>query len=199
MQMRALVVATLAASTPAGAQPTEVSVGAMAGGGSVEMYGMRYGTVDAGIDLSVVHSLSPQLGIGVRTAEIVTAAIDGPIVQGHPVDRNLPWTIEPEVVGRTMPVAWGAARVGWQASASAGVAWSRTEELCGGGGHLFEEHGGGHACVIVLDRSTELTASATAGGYLVAYHVAVFVGARATADTGGGRAAGLVASLGASF
>jgi hypothetical protein len=162
------------------------------------MYGMRYGTIDAGIDLSIVHSLSPQLAVGLRTAELVTAAIDGPMVQAHPVDRHVPWTFEPEVVGRTQPVTWGPAKLGWQATASAGVAWLRTEELCGGGGHLFEEHSG-HACVIVLDRSTALTASVAAGAYAEAHHVTAFVGARASGDTGGDRAAGLVANLGASF
>jgi hypothetical protein len=188
-----------AAAAPAFADSTEVSLGAMAGGGSVDMYGMRYGTADVGIDISVVRFVSPQLAVGVRTAELVTAAFDGPMKASHPVDRDIPWTLEPTVVGRTIPTRWGAARFGWQASASAGVAWLHTEELCGGGGGLFEEHGGGHACVIVLDRSTALTASAAAGGYAEAYHVTMFVGARASADTGGDRAAGLVANLGASF
>ena len=199
MRTSALTFAILAAAAPAHAQPTEVSLGAMAGGGSVEMYGMRYGSVDAGIDVSVVHWLSPQFAVGLRTAELVTAAIDGPTRQTHPVDRDVPWTLEPVVAARTLPTVWGPAKLGWQASASAGVAWSHIEELCGGGGSLFEEHGGGHACVIVLDRSTELTASAAAGGYVAAYHVTMFVGARASADTGGDRALGLVADLGASF
>lgn len=192
------VLVALAGAAPAFADSTEVSLGAMAGGGSVEMGGMRYGTVDAGIDLSVVRFVSPQLAIGVRTAELVTGAFDGPMKDGHPIDRNVPWTLEPTIVARTVPARWGDARFGWQASASAGVAWLHTEELCGGGGHLFEEHGG-HACVIVLDHSTELTASAAAGGYAEAYHVTMFVGARASADTGGDRAAGLVANLGARF
>ena len=195
----ALVALVLAAApAPAAAEPTEVTLGAMAGGGSVEMYGMRYGTIDAGIDVSVVHFLSPQLAVGVRSATLDSGALDGPTRHGHPVDRAMPWTLEPMAVVRTLPTRWGPASLGWQASASAGVAWLRTEELCGGGGGLFEEHGG-HACVIVLDRATGLTASATAGAYAEAYHVTMFAGARATADTSGGRAAGLVASVGARF
>ena len=196
---RVVLTILCAAAVPAAAEPTEISLGALAGGGSVDMFGMRYGTLDAGIDVSAVHFISPQIALGVRSATLVTAAFDGPHRNGDPVDRSVPWTLEPMVLARTRPWKAGPVRFGWQASASAGVAWLRTEQLCGGGGDLFEEHGGGHACVIVLGRSTEVTASAAFGAVAEAYHVALFVGTRAAVDTGGDRAAGLVANLGASF
>ena len=186
------------AATAAHAEPLQVTLGAEVGGGSVDLYGTRYGTADAAIDLAAAKWLSPSFGVGVRLGYLVAMPVEDPRMDGHPLDREVPWSFNPEVLARTSGTTWGPVRVGWLASGGAGLASLHTNELCGGGGHLFEEHGGS-ACVIVKDRSTAITASASGGGYLDAGHFAMFVGARIDADTGGDRTAGLVANLGAVF
>src|SRR5205823_12801909 len=143
----------------ASAETTEVTVGAGVGGGSVSLYGTRYGTVDASVEVAAARWLSAQLGVGVRLVDLFAIPVRDPRMDGHPLEREVPWSIEPEVLVRTAPAVRGRARFGWVAAAAAGVAWLRTQELCGGGGDLFEEHHGGSACVIVKERSTAAVAS----------------------------------------
>ena len=51
----------------------------------------------------------------------------------------------------------------------------------------------------VVERSTALEGSATAGAYLDVSYIALFVGVRASANTGGDLDAGVVAGAGATF
>ncbi len=192
------IVMGLWAST-AGADPTQVTLGAEVGGGSVNLSGTRYGTADGGIELAAARWISPNLGIGVRLTDLVAMPLRDARMDGYPIDRELPWTFIPELLARTTPVTLGPARFGWLATAGAGVAWLRTNELCGGGGSLFDDEDVGSPCIIVKERSTALAGALGGGGYLDVGHFAMFLGARADADTGGDRTLGLVATLGAIF
>jgi hypothetical protein len=194
--MRKAVLAILVTSTSlASAEPVQVTLGAEVGGGAVTMFGTRYGTINAGIDLSGAKWLSPNLGIGLRLAQLNSVPWRDPHMDGFPIVRSAPWIVEPQVLARTIS-QHRKVRLGWLASAGLGAAMLRTEELCGGAD--FDEHDA-HSCIITKERSTALEGSLMAGGYGEAYHVAMFVGLRASANSGGDSAAGLVANLGATF
>ncbi len=115
---------------------------------------------------------------------------------GHPLDRDIPWLVEPELLARTVE-HWGRARYGWLAIAGAGVAPLHTNELCGG--DVGTDEHPGKPCIITIARDTALEGSLTAGGYVDVSHVQLFAGLRASADTGGDVAGGLVAGAGATF
>jgi hypothetical protein len=194
-----VVVLMLGWSLPGRADPVQVTLGAEIGGGSVSLFGSRYSSLEAGIDVGAARWLSPNVGVGVTLGASAGVPMSPPHMDGHPLDRSVPWRLEPELLVRTTPAAWGRARVGWLATAGLGVASLHTDEECGGGGSLGDDEPSGHACVITRERSSAFTGSASGGGYLEAFHVAMFVGVRASANSGGDRATGLVANLGATF
>lgn len=198
--MRTAALAILVASgSLASAEPIQVTLGAEVGGGAVTMYGTRYGTIDAGIDLGGAMWLTPNLGVGLRLAQIDAMPVRDARMDGLPIARELPWIAEPQLLARTIG-QHGRVRLGWMAIGGLGAAVIRTNELCGGGGFDFgdDEHSA-HACVITKQSSTAMEGSLAGGGYLEAYHVAMFLGMRATADSGGDTAYGVVAHVGASF
>jgi hypothetical protein len=197
--MRAAVLAILVASTSlASAEPVQVTLGAEVGGGAVTMFGTRYGTVNAGIELDGATWLSPHLGVGLRLAQLDSVPVRDPHMDGYPIVREAPWIVEPQLLARTIS-QHRRVRLGWLASVGVGAAVLRTQELCGGGGSLGDDELSSHSCVITKQQSTALEGSVSAGGYGEAYHVAMFVGLRASTNSGGDSAAGLVANLGATF
>ncbi len=196
--MKAVLAILVASTALASADPVRVTLGAEVGGGVVTMFGTRYGTVNAGIDLSGATWLSPHFGVGLRLAQLDSVPVRDPHMDGFPIVREAPWIVEPQLLARTIS-QHRRVRLGWLASAGLGGAVLRTNELCGGGGDLGDDEHSSHACVITKASSTALEGSLAAGGYGEAYHVAMFVGLRASGNSGGDRAAGLVANLGATF
>jgi len=187
------------ATSIASAEPIQVSLGAEVGGGEVTMYGTRYGTIDAGIELAGATWLTPHFGIGLRLAQLDSVPVQDPRMDGLSIVRSAPWIVEPQVLARTIS-QHRKVRLGWLARAGLGAAMLHVEELCGGGGFdLGDDEHSSHSCVITKQRSTAFEGSLSAGGYGEAYHVMMFVGLRASTNSGGDSALGLVANLGATF
>jgi hypothetical protein len=187
------ILGTVMASTSlATAEPMQVTLGAEVGGGTTSLLGTRYGAVEAGVDLAAATWLSPHFGVGARLGWASAQPWDTVMMDGHPISREMPWLVEPQVLARTTPLRVGWAKVGWLASAGIGVASLRVDVGCGGVLHQGE-------CVVPNTTSNAMEASASGGGVLELSHVAMFVGVRASANTGGDVGTGLVANLGATF
>ncbi len=196
--MRSWLVATVVVGwlSSAGADPLQVTLGGEVGGGSVTLFGTRYGAIDAGVEVNGARWLSPQLGVGLRLGYATAVPLRDPHMDGLPLARDVPWLVEPQVLVRTVPTTLGPLRTGWLASAGLGAAWLRTQELCGT--PSFDDHPP-PPCTITKERSTALEGSLTGGGYLELSYLTLAVGLRASANTGGDRSTGLVANLGATF
>jgi hypothetical protein len=199
--MKSLLVAGLLAGlvSVARAEPTQVVVGAELGGGTVNLFGSHHAAAMFDVDVAAARWVSPQLALGVRLGGGPSATFDPPHVDGHPVDRITNWILEPQLLARTTPTALGAARIGWLAIVGVGGTRVDTVELCGSGGHLFELHHSGGSCEILLASSHAFEGSASGGGYVELHHFTMMIGLRASANTAGDRALGLVVHLGATF
>jgi hypothetical protein len=195
-----VLASSLAHAEPAATDPTQISLGAEVGGGRVTLLGAHYGSVDAGVDLAGARWLAPNIGVGLRVAYFSASPMSPPHMDGYPLARDIPWLVEPELLARTVSQSVQL-HYGWMAVAGAGVAPLRTNELCGGGGHLIgdDEHPSSHSCIITIARDTALESSLTAGGYFDISHVQIFTGVRGSANTAGELAAGVVATAGATF
>src|SRR5512135_2611980 len=96
-----VVMLILGWSLPGRADPVQVTLGAEVGGGSVTLFGTRYGSVDAGISIAAARWLSPNVGVGVTLASYAGIPWSPPHMDGNPLDREVPWNIEPELLVRT--------------------------------------------------------------------------------------------------
>lgn len=171
----------------------EVHLGGGLGAARVAMLGSDHGAVALSIDLEAIRWRDRHTGLGLYLGEIFASPWHQVEMDSHPVVRNLPWIIEPEVVHRSITrhsPRWLV--TGWTASVAAGAVVTQTAEQWS---HLFShhyyektlEHG------IAAGTTVQLTAFVHAGP------VAIAVGPRASADTAGDLALDLEATAGASW
>lgn len=171
----------------------EVHLGGGPGAARAAMLGTTHGAVAISIDTEAIRWSDAHTGFGLYIGEIVAAPWHQVEMDNHPVMRDLPFIIEPEVVHRstTRRTHWLA--TGWTASIAAGAVVTRTSENWS---HLFSHH---HSYSKTLEEGVEAGTTIQVGAFVHAGPLALAIGPRASADTAGDLALNLEATAGASW
>jgi len=170
----------------------EVHLGGGVGAARVAMLGNTHGAVAISIDLEAIRWRDSHTGLGLYLGEIAAAPWTNVEMDSHPVVRELPWIIEPEVVHRSINRHSHWLATGWTASLAAGAVVTRTSENWS---HLFSKH----SYQKTLEHGVEAGSTVQLTAFVHAGPVAVAIGPRASADTAGDLALGLEATAGASW
>ena len=170
----------------------EVHLGGGVGAARVAMLGSTYGAVAISIDVEAIRWRDPHTGIGLYLGEIVAAPWTTVEMDSHPVVRELPFIVEPELVHRSISRHSRWLATGWTASLAAGAVVTRTSENWS---HLFSRH----SYQKTLEHGVEAGSAVQLTAFVHAGPLAVAVGPRASADTAGDLALGLEATAGASW
>lgn len=170
----------------------EVHLGGGVGAARVAMLGSTHGAVAISIDLEAIRWRDSHTGLGLYLGEIVAAPWTNVEMDSHPVVRELPWIIEPEVVHRALRRHSRWLATGWTASLAAGAVVTRTSENWS---HLFSRH----SYQKTLEHGVEAGSTVQLTAFVHAGPVAVAIGPRASADTAGDMALDLEATAGASW
>jgi hypothetical protein len=170
----------------------EVHLGGGVGAARAVMLGSDHRAVAASIDLEAIRWLDRDSGLGLYLGEIVAVPWTQVEMDGHPVVRDLPFIVEPELVHRSVSRRARWLATGWTASLGAGMVLTRTSENWG---HLLSHH----AYEKTLEHGVEAGTTAQLTAFVHAGPLAVAVGPRASVDTAGDVAIGLEATAGASW
>jgi len=170
----------------------EVHLGGGPGAARAAMLGSDHGAVAISIDLEAIRWSTPHTGYGLYLGEIVAAPWHEVEMDSHPVMRELPWIIEPEVVHRSTTRHSRWLTTGWTASVAAGAVVTRTEESWS---HLLSSH----SYTKTLEHGVEAGTTVQLSAFLHAGPLALAIGPRASADTAGDLALNLEATAGASW
>jgi hypothetical protein len=171
----------------------EVHLGGGIAGARVTMLGSDHGAVAMTVDLEAIRWRDPHTGLGLYLGEVMASPWHQVEMDSHPVMREMPWIIEPEVVHRSTrqtSIPWLA--TGWTASLAAGAVVTRTTENWS---HLLSTH----SYEKTLEHGVEAGTTVQLSAFVHAGPVAVAVGPRASADTAGDLVLGLEATAGATW
>lgn len=170
----------------------EVHLGGGVGAARVAILGSDHGAVAMSIDLEAIRWTRPDTGFGLYLGEIFAAPWHQVEMDDHPVTRDLPWIIEPEVVHRSTVrhARWLA--TGWTASLAAGAVVTRTSEDWS---HLLSTH----SYTKTLEHGIEAGTTVQLSAFVHAGPLALAIGPRASADTAGDLALNLEATAGAAW
>jgi hypothetical protein len=171
----------------------EVHLGGGVGAARVAMLGSDHGAVAISIDVEAIRWHDEHTGLGLYLGEVFAAPWHDVEMDSHPVVRELPWIIEPELVHRSIrrsSVRWLS--TGWTASLAAGAVVTRTYEQWS---HLLSSH----SYEKTLEHGVEAGTTVQLTAFVHAGPIALAVGPRASADTAGDLALNLEATAGASW
>lgn len=170
----------------------EVHLGGGVGAARVAMLGSDHGAVAISIDLEAIRWRDPHNGLGLYLGEIIASPWTTVEMDDHPVMRELPFIVEPELVHRSMRRHGRWLATGWTASLAAGAVVTRTSENWS---HLFSRH----SYQKTIEHGVEAGSTVQLSACVHAGPITVAVGPRASADTAGDLALGLEATAGASW
>ncbi|MBV8756524.1 MAG: hypothetical protein JO257_04590 [Deltaproteobacteria bacterium] len=170
----------------------EAHLGGGLGAARVAMLGADHGSVAMSIDLEAIRWSNPHTGFGLYVGELFAEPWHQVEMDSHPVSRDLPWMLEPEVVHRSTSRHSRWLATGWTASIAAGAVVTRTSENWS---HLFSKH----VYSKTLEHGVEAGTTLQLSAFVHAGPVAVAIGPRASADTAGDLALTLEATAGASW
>ena len=193
-----LLVSLVAAAAPARAgdgRPGrwEAHLGAGVGAARVAMLGSDHGALAASIDLEAIRYSDPNTGFGLYLGEVIGEPWTQVHMDGHPVVRELPWIIAPEIVHRSLTrhaQRWLA--TGWTASLGAGAVLTRTSEEWS---HLLSTHSNER----ILEHGVAAGTTAQLTAFVHAGPLAIAAGPRVWADTDGDVAFNLEATAGGAW
>jgi hypothetical protein len=170
----------------------EVHLGGGVDAARVAMLGSDHGAVAMSIQVDAIRWSDAHTGLGLYLGEIVAAPWHQVEMDSHPVMRELPFIIEPELVHRstTRHSRWLA--TGWTASVAAGAVVTRTSENWS---HLFSTH----SYSKTLEHGVEAGTTVQLTAFVHAGPLALAIGPRASADTAGDLALNLEATAGAAW
>lgn len=170
----------------------EVHLGGGVGAARVAMLGSDHGAVAISIDLEAIRWSDPHTGLGLYVGEIIASPWRTVEMDDHPVVRELPFIVEPELVHRSITRQSRWLATGWTASVAAGAVVTRTSENWS---HLFSQH----SYQKTIEHGVEAGTTVQLSACVHVGPIAVAVGPRASADTAGDLALGLEATAGASW
>ena len=170
----------------------EVHLGGGVGVARAAMLGTDHGAVAISIDVDAIRWTAPHTGYGLYLGEIIAAPWHQVEMDSHPVMRELPMIIEPEVVHRSTSRHARWLTTGWTASLAAGAVVTRTSENWS---HLFSNH----AYQKTIEHGVEAGTTVKLTAFAHVGPLALEVGPRASADTAGDLALNLEATAGASW
>ena len=104
----------------------EVHLGAGAGAARVAMLGSDHGALAVSIDTEAIRWSNRHTGLGLYVGEIIADPWTTVKMDDHPVSRELPFIVEPEIVHRSITQHSRWLATGWTASVAAGVVITRT-------------------------------------------------------------------------
>lgn len=180
---------TVATASTAPMPRWEAHLGGGVGAARVAMLGSDHGAVAISMDLEVIRWSDPHTGLGLYTGEIIAAPWHQVEMDSHPVVRDLPLIVEPEIVHRSVHrhARWLA--TGWTASLAAGAVVTRTSENWG---HILSHHG----YQKTIERGLEAGSTVQLTAFVHAGPLALAVGPHAAADTAGDLVLDLEATAG---
>ena len=170
----------------------EVHLGGGVGAARVAMLGRDHGAVALSLDLAALPWRAPHTGLGLYLGEIVAAPWATVEMDAHPVVRELPFIVEPEVVHRSVHRHSRWLATGWTASLAAGAVVTRTSENWG---HLYSHH----SYQKTLEHGVEAGSTVQVRAFVRAGPLAVGVRPLASPQPDVDRALGLEAADGASW
>lgn len=170
----------------------EVHLGGGPGAARAAMLGSTHGAVAISIDTEAIRWNDAHTGYGLYVGEIIAAPWRQIEMDSHPVMRELPLIIEPEVVHRSMTRRARWLATGWTASIAAGAVLTRTSENWS---HLFSHH----AYSKTLEHGIEAGTTVQLSAFVHAGPLALAIGPRASADTAGDLALNLEVTAGATW
>ena len=170
----------------------EVHLGGGVGAARAAMLGSDHGAVAMSIDLEAIRWSNAHTGVGLYLGEVIAAPWHQVEMDSHPVVREQPWIIEPEIVHRstTRHARWLS--TGWTASLAAGAVVTRTSENWS---HLLSSH----SYSKTLEHGVEAGTTVQLGAFVHAGPLSLAVGPRASADTAGDLVLDLEATAGATW
>ncbi len=170
----------------------EVHLGGGPGAARAAMLGTTHGAVAISIDTEVIRWSDAHTGLGLYVGEIIAAPWHQIEMDSHPVMRDLPFIIEPELVHRSTSRHSRWLATGWTASIAGGAVVTRTSENWS---HLLSHH----SYSKTLEQGVEAGTTVQVGAFVDVGPVALAIGPRASADTAGDLALNVEATAGASW